>query len=231
MAMVDRTYLLRRWFHIAVTFVLAFVLIELLDLKFLIANQLYQLGGIQWSLRHHFITEDILHRGVRFANLLVILLLLVITLIKSFPSFRGDNHRRYILLLLSVLLSFGLINYLKAIFGMDCPWDLRLYGGSRPYIELWEFNDTHFSSGRCFPAGHSSIGFAWSALYFFWIKNRPNLARVALALSLALGVTLGFAQQLRGAHFFLDDLTTAFICWTISVFIFYVGKRDEKTNL
>jgi membrane-associated PAP2 superfamily phosphatase len=224
------TTISQRWLFILVIFIAVLTTAELFDLKFLVANELYRLEGEQWSLKHHFITETILHEGVRNLNLIAVISLLALTLVQFVSGRNIAQRRRYVLLLLSILLSFGLVNYLKATLGMDCPWDLRVYGGTKPYFSLWSLNDSSFSSGRCFPSGHSSIGFAWIGLYFFWCKTRPGLAKVSAVFSSLVGFILGFAQQLRGAHFFVDDITTAFICWSIALFIFHIGEQHETTN-
>ncbi|NWO06943.1 MAG: phosphatase PAP2 family protein [Alteromonadaceae bacterium] len=220
----------QRWLITLVIFIAVLTTAELFDLKFLFANALYRLEGGQWSLKHHFITETIFHEGARNLNLIAVISLLALTLFQFFPGKNNAQRRRYVLLLLSILLSFGLVNYLKATLGMDCPWDLRVYGGTKPYFSLWSLNDSPFSSGRCFPSGHSSIGFAWIGLYFFWRKNQPVLANTSAVFSLFVGFTLGFAQQLRGAHFFVDDITTAFICWSIALLIFHIGEHHETTD-
>ena len=221
------TKIRNQWLLLTSIFISTFVLVESLHLKFLVANQIYQLEGFQWSLRHHFVTETVFHEGARWLNLVAVTSLLSFTLIQFLKPSKRTSRRKLSLLLLSVLLSFGLINYLKAILGMDCPWDLSLYGGTKPYSSLWSQNASNFSPGRCFPSGHSSIGFAWIALYFFWIKKHPRVAKTALLFSLLIGFILGGVQQLRGAHFFVDDLTTAFICWSIALFIFHIGDPYE----
>lgn len=218
-----------RWLKVAMTFFITFLIVELLDIKFWVATEIYRLQGLQWSLRNHVITTQWLHEGVRYLNALVVVGLIIVTVFKVFKPNESHDGRRYILLLASVLLSFGMINYLKILFGMDCPWDLQIYGGEKPYFNLWTMNSSQFSSGRCFPAGHSSIGFAWIALYFFWRKKKPLQAQIAFALAIVIGILLGLTQQLRGAHFFVDDMTTAFICWSISLFVFQMGEPHETT--
>src|SRR5690606_24598321 len=111
-----------RWTRVLVVFVALLLVVEFLELKFLVANTLYQLEGGQWSLRHHFITETILHDGIRKLNLAFVVFVLFLTVAQFLPTKRDSKRRRYVLLLLSVLLSFGLVNYLKAMLGMDCPW-------------------------------------------------------------------------------------------------------------
>ncbi|WP_233340169.1 phosphatase PAP2 family protein [Pseudidiomarina tainanensis] len=228
--MVENSYSTRNWLITAVIFSALFLVIEVTDVKFLLADYIYRLEGFQWSLRDHFITKDILHNGVRELNFVAIALVLFLTIYHYSPFGRREKRRRYTLLLLSLLLSFGIVNYLKATLGMDCPWDLSLYGGAKPYVDFWSFRESSFAPGRCFPAGHSSIGFSWLALYFFWKNNRITLAKFALVSSIVVGFSLGLVQQLRGAHFFLDDITTAFICWSVSFFIHHFGKHHEANQ-
>ena len=69
----------RRWASVLAVFVAILLVVEFLELTFLVANALYQLEGGQWSLRHHFITETILHDGIRKLNLAFVVLVLALT--------------------------------------------------------------------------------------------------------------------------------------------------------
>ncbi len=62
--------------------------------------------------------------------------------------------------------------------------------------------------GHCF-----ATGFAFMGGYFALRADKPRLARIWLAASIALGLLLGAAQQLRGAHFMSHTLWTGWICW------------------
>ncbi|MGO1328486.1 MAG: phosphatase PAP2 family protein [Idiomarina loihiensis] len=219
-----------QWLLLTLIFISTFVLAESLHLKFLVADQIYRLEGSQWSLRHHFLTKTVSHEGVRWLNLVAVISLLSLTLLQFLKPKKRTKRLKFLLLLLSVLFSFGLVNYLKATLGMDCPWDLRIYGGTKPYSSFWSSNASGVSPGRCFPSGHSSIGFAWIALYFFWKESRPRLAKAALIFSLFVGFILGGVQQLRGAHFFVDDFATAFICWSVALLTFHIGEQHETNN-
>ena len=96
---------------------------------------------------------------------------------------------------------------------MDCPWDLLRYGGQRPYVELLHLRPIGLTRGACFPAGHASAGYAWMALYFFFLMARPQWRWWGLAAGAGAGLLFGLSQQLRGAHFLSHDLWTAMICW------------------
>lgn len=178
-----------------------------------LASRFYALEGNQWALKDHWLTEDILHKGARKLNYLFALAVLLTTLYylwldKTKPAL----SKAYLALTLSLISSFALIAYFKAITNVACPWSLALFGGSEPYIQLLQPRPSYLPYSQCFPAGHASVGYAWVALYYFFRHSRPAYRFAGLAAGLIGGVILGFSQQLRGAHFMSHDLTTLFIC-------------------
>ena len=69
--------------------------------------------------------------------------------------------------------------------------------------------------GQCLPAGHASSALWLLSLAVFWLPARPRAAgRVAL-LALAFGATVGYLQQLRGAHFLTHTLWSIWIAGAI----------------
>ncbi|WP_241969884.1 phosphatase PAP2 family protein [Pseudidiomarina taiwanensis] len=195
------------------------------------AHFLYELEGMQWALRQHWFTETVMHTGVRHLNSVLVASLLLLfgrDCIRYGWTPRTQNRG---LLILSVLTSFGLIAYLKTVTQLDCPWDLVEFGGTRPYYGLFQLKPSFIEAGKCFPAGHASIGFAWIALYFYWRERKPKRAMIALVTSLTVGFGLGFIQQLRGAHFFIDDITSAFIAlWVATIFFNIVNRKPSEAK-
>ena len=189
---------------------LAFVALNLLLLgfggDFWIADHLYALQGHAWRWRHAYLTESVMHLGGRRFSALA-WLLVVAACGASFvaPALRV---RRAALgkLALSVLASTSAVALLKRWSDVQCPWSLARYGGELPYAGM--------PAGHCFPAGHASAGYAWLALYFFFLAVRPAWRWHGLAAGVGLGLAFGVAQQLRGAHFLSHDLWAAAICWT-----------------
>ena len=100
---------------------------------------------------------------------------------------------------------------------MDCPWDLLRYGGEKAYYELFSRRPAGMGSAGCFPAGHASAGYAWVALYFFYLATRPRWRWWGLGAAMALGMVFGIAQQLRGAHFLSHDLWALMLCWLVAL--------------
>lgn len=213
------------------------------DIDFALANFWYQLQGQTWALQHHWLTEDVLHRGVRSVNQVVIAILLLhfaLQLLRQkyrqkqhqsnstrWSSTRQQAHAR---LLASLTLSLAGVAVLKHSIPMDCPWDLQLFGGTQTFNGLFSSWPENREPNACFPAGHASIGYAWLGLYFFCLQLYPALARTALLLSALLGVSLGLVQQLRGAHFISHDIATAAWCWSMACMCAYWPVLRWKTK-
>jgi len=103
---------------------------------------------------------------------------------------------------------------------MDCPWDLLRYGGGKVYYGLFTRRPPGMGSAGCFPAGHASAGYAWVALYFFFLHARPRLRWWGLATGLLAGLVFGIAQQLRGAHFLSHDVWALMVCWLVALALY-----------
>jgi len=182
----------------------------------LLARWFYQLQGEQWLLQNYWLTETVLHQGVRQVNQVVVALLLGYWLVQFLTNRRSSSHRALGMLLLSLILSFSSVALLKKYIPMECPWDLQQFGGDKAFIGLLTHRPATMAPNQCFPAGHASIGYGWMALYYFCLVVCPAKARLALCASIGLGVLLGFTQQLRGAHFISHDIATAAICWLVA---------------
>jgi membrane-associated PAP2 superfamily phosphatase len=105
--------------------------------------------------------------------------------------------------LLAMLLALGLVAFLKKATGMDCPWDLSIYGGSaRHSTPLAEMSRGNFS-GHCWPSGYSGgIFCVYAFCFYLCMRQRPREIRsLAFAAVTALGLLGGVLQMARGAHF------------------------------
>jgi membrane-associated PAP2 superfamily phosphatase len=199
---------------------LLFVLVTGSDFDQMLASWFYQLQGGQWLLQNYWLTETVLHQGVRQVNQWVMALLLCYWLTLVVTGRRASSHRALGVLLLSLILCFSSVALFKKYIPMDCPWDLQQFGGDKNFVGLFSFRPETMAPNQCFPAGHASIGYGWMALYYFCLLICPAKARLALFSSICLGLVLGFAQQLRGAHFISHDIATAAVCWLIVSFTF-----------
>lgn len=178
-----------------------------------LADRIYAWEGGRWALKHAFLTEDMIHIAGRNLSVAAWLAVFAGYAIARHRSAWPHLRKPLAYLLLATLAGSLAVAWFKSWSNVDCPWDLLRYGGERPYVDLFSLRPVGLSRGACFPAGHASGGYAWFALYFCFLAVRPRWRWYGFAAALALGLTFGIAQQLRGAHFLSHDLWTATICW------------------
>ncbi len=133
-------------------------------------------------------------------------------------------------LLVSLVVSIGIVGILKTVTNVDCPWDLSAFGGRFPYLGLFEDRPDALRQARCFPAAHASSGYALLALYFALRERSQVLARAGLASGITIGLIFGIAQQSRGAHFISHDLWSAFLVWATSLSIYSFAFKSRLWN-
>ncbi len=212
-------------------FGLLFLLIVLTSADLMLADQIYHTSGGTWRLRDAWLTSGLLHEGGRtLVNVAAAVLLLMTLASLLLPRLRA--HRRALMYLLtSALLSGLVINLLKQLTHVDCPWDLVRYGGANNYVGIFTRQPLAADYGACFPAGHASAAYAWFGLYFLARTYRPHLQAYALGGVIVLGLLFGIGQQLRGAHFVSHDVWTVAICWVIATVAYLAFFRSSNRDM
>lgn len=193
-----------------------------------LADRIYALEGSRWSLREAWVTTALLHDGGHDLSVVAWLVVLLSWVASCINTRLAPWRRPLGYLLLAVAMATASVAWVKAWSNMDCPWDLLRYGGSRPYVDLFSLRPLGLDRGRCFPAGHASAGFAWMALYFFFLMARPRWRHLGLALGLLLGLAFGIDQQLRGAHFASHDVWSAGICWLVALGLYLPFRHGHQ---
>ena len=178
-----------------------------------LADRIYAWEGQHWALRQAFSTEILVHKAGRNLSLLAWFTVLALCLYSLSRDAWRDRRRPLAYLLVSTVVATALVAWIKHWSNMDCPWDLVRYGGDRPFIGLFGLRPVGLQRGACFPAGHASGGYAWVALYYFFLAIRPGWRWLGLVTGLSAGLLFGISQQLRGAHFVSHDICTLGICW------------------
>ncbi len=216
------------WWRLArlpfVLFVVAVALIAATSLDTVLARALFY-DGTRWLGAQSWWTNEFLHEGGRWAMRLVAVAALVMWGVGRFSPRRAHWKRPASYVAIAIILSTGLVGLLKSQTNVDCPSDLEGFGGARPHVGLLEDRPDDLPHAACFPAAHSSSGFALIAFYFLWRERDRRLARAGLALGLVTGIVFGIAQQSRGAHFISHDVWSAFLVWTISLTVYVYGFR------
>ena len=190
------------------------------------ADRLYALEGHRWAFRSAFVTEQLIHKAGRDASVVAWICVVAAWIVARTRPQLAHLRKPLAYLAWSVLLATTLVAWFKSWSNMDCPWDLLRYGGQRPYVELLHLRPIGLSRGACFPAGHASAGYAWMALYFFFLMAHPRWRWWGLAAGAGAGLLFGSSQQLRGAHFLSHDLWSAMICWATALALHLAVRAD-----
>ncbi len=212
---MQTTILLRRDALITLTLAIALLAWDASGLDLALAH--LSGGAAGFPLRGHWFLYQVLHEGGRILSWLAVLGLCVMVY-WPLGIFRRLAARQRLQLAATTLASLLAVSALKASTGISCPWDLAEFGGVARHASHWaQILQADGGSGRCFPAGHASAGFAFLGGWFAFRGVAPGLAKAWLAAALAAGFTFGVAQQLRGAHFMSHTLWTAWICWSVAL--------------
>lgn len=212
-------------------FILLALLLELGSVDLWLADLVYKLSGASWSWRDAWLTHDLIHGGGRALVAVCALLLLFTAACSLFIKSWYKWRQGLFYLLASVIGSALIINILKELTHIDCPWDLLRYGGSQEYVRNFAALPKDMTPGACFPAGHASAGWAWFGLYFFALEYAPRWRKPILSFVLLMGLIFGLGQQLRGAHFLSHDLWTAGICWFVALFLYLLFYHRDRLRI
>ncbi|SEG49782.1 phosphatase PAP2 family protein [Marinobacterium lutimaris] len=182
-------------------------------------------GTFPWH--NSYLLYDLIHEGGRwlvkrlfFLSVFLLLAALVVPQLKPW-------RLRFLFVVLCTLLSTALISYLKHHTTLPCPQNLTEFGGDRHWVDIWQLFSTELPVASCYPAGHSSGGYAWLCLAFIF-PYRSRAFYLALLPGALLGLVFGIAQQLRGAHFISHDLTTIAFCWALAALMLYLFQAINR---
>jgi len=193
------------------------------------------MGGAQeFPLRDNYWTRNILHRGVRQA-LWPIAIVLMLAIACGWGSFARLPRAVRWQLIVTPILASAVVALVKFFSQTSCPWALTAFGGQAQHLSHWLDwlglgNSADGGSGRCFPAGHASIGFGFVGGWLALRPIAPRLATLWLTVALVVGLTLGVAQQLRGAHFMSHTLWTAWLCWCVGMMVDAGFRRTWRSG-
>lgn len=178
-----------------------------------------------WPYVSNWWTAGLIHKGGRdlIASLLGLLAILLIA--SMFYKPLGRFRRDFALLLCGSLSGIVVVALLKNSTHIYTPDDLAMFGGDKPHIRLFDAVPPGLPVGHAFPAGHASGAFALISVYFLLALRQSRWRYAALAACLTLGFTFGFAQQMRGKHFFSHDLFTLAVCWTAALLVTMLFQR------
>ena len=203
---------------------LGLILLEATSIDLTLARLSYDpLRGV-FPLREHFLTTRVAHDGIKFISVLMFGWILVSVWRPVGVLSRLDRGRR-LYLFVAVAVCLVVVSTLKRSSALHCPWGLIEFGGSHPYLRLFDTLPAGWQRGACFPAGHALSAFGYIGGYFALRDVDRRMARAWLVAVILAGAWAGVSQQLRGAHFLSHTLWTAWLTWTLSAAIAWLARH------
>ncbi len=201
------------------------------DLDILIQNKLYNSTRQEWNinpLQHKQLTIFFYDGLKRFLMFFAACCLLNILLSVKKISLRRYNH-----FCLTMLLSFAFVPAIvagaKCFTNVYCPYQLDIYNGAYPFVRILESYPADFiqtKTGKCFPAGHATAGFAFMGLFYAFNKRAYRIA--GLMVGLIMGWTAGIYQMFRGQHFLSHTLFSMIACFMVIMIVAACEKKIEQ---
>jgi len=198
------------------------------DIDLRLADWLYDAGAHVFPWRDAWLAATFNHVILKALSTLAALVFIGAAVLDlARPRARRDALARLRLRVVAAcaLLVPLTVSLLKRASVSHCPWDLARYGGTQPYLRLFDALPAGVEAGHCLPAGHASGSLWLVALAVYWLPacspHRRGALPVAL-MALAYGGASGWLQQMRGAHFLTHTLWSMWIACTIVLGVIFV---------
>lgn len=211
-------------FVLAIVFV---VIAQFTNLDMKIADYYYNAQTQQFMWKNSWFAKQFMHVYVKDLMVISGLFLIVVVLLDLIRPIEAINlwmRIRLRFVALAAILIPSIISTAKQMSVVHCPWDIERYGGTAPYLKLFDLMPAHLEAGHCFPAGHASSGLWLAAFCVFWLPQHPRKAFAVFLAGLSFGFTLGWVQQMRGAHFLSHTLWSMWITSAIILLMICVSQ-------
>jgi membrane-associated PAP2 superfamily phosphatase len=217
--MAKKTWLMMQVKILAVTAIALLLIFEVSHLDIFISNYFFNAQLKTFELREHPFLTQVMHHGLK-SFMYVLGVASIVIGVFLLKKCRGLIQAKHIAVgSLGVILIPALVALLKHLTNKHCPWSLDIYGGQVPYAGLFESHASNLGAGQCFPAGHAAGGFMWFAWSVALMSTYPRLAKILFYFAIVMGLALGLARMMQGAHFLSHVLWTAWFAWLISLIL------------
>lgn len=200
------------------------------QIDLLLADQQFDFGQHAFTRKHVFFYEVVMHE---YAKQLFTVIWLGLALLAWLPKrVLGDKVSSATRYKLRWVVAIALINAL-VVSGLKhqmphaCPWDIARYGGQLAWVPTFSPHPAQ-EAGHCFPAGHTTSALWLAALSLLWLPQAPRKALWVAIAGLTAGFMLGWAQQMRGAHFLSHTLSSLWLMcgWLLFVVTFSKSRSE-----
>ncbi len=204
------------------------------DIDLMLADAAFDPATHRFPWQHAWIAEQFNHiilKTIFSALGLVAAVLALWDGCRPFAGWTGERRTGLRVAAMSAVLVPLAISLLKQASSSHCPWDLKRYGGTAPYIRLLEWMPAGVAPGHCLPGGHASSALWLISIAAFWWPHRPRQAIATGTAMLMLGGAVGWMQQLRGAHFLTHTLWSAWIACALVAAIYAFNTKALARRL
>lgn len=214
-------------FLLLITAVLIAILGQYTNIDLRIEDYYYdpQLKNFTW--KNAWFTKEFMHTYLKDAIIAFGLVLLMVTISDAVRNWRRINpflRVRLRFVAAGAIVIPLVISLLKKASVLHCPWDVVRYGGNAPFVRLFDPVTKTMEAGQCFPAGHASTALWLAAFCVFWLPHQPKKALMVFLAGLMFGFALGWAQQMRGAHFLFHTLWALWLTGALVVMMLAVSN-------
>lgn len=184
-----------------------------------------------WLLDCHPLYRTLFYSSVPVVSVLISLLGIVVIFWRPKTLMHKRRYLRIAYFFWVFILGSGLLvnGILKDHWGRPRPSQTQEFGGVAHYAPPGQLVGQ--SEGRSFPSGHSSVGFAFLALWFLWRRERPHWALWGLGASLLLGYAIGLARMAAGAHYLSDVIWSGWMMLMAAWLVYYPLLNMPKREL
>jgi membrane-associated PAP2 superfamily phosphatase len=199
------------------------------DIDLQLADAVYDQTTGSFPLRDAWLTDTFNHQILKRVMTLLGASAIAAALADAIWPRRRFDHGPGRLRLRVIAWSAALVPLIISLFKKNsnshCPWDLARYGGTEPYLRLFDALPAGVLPGHCLPAGHASVALWVMAISVCWLPHAPRKAAAAAAGAAVFGLAVGWLQQLRGAHFLTHTLWSIWLACTVVFALVLVLQR------
>lgn len=219
---------------ITALFLLAVIaLFQFTELDIFVQNFFYNFQTKNWIIdKNEPILKFFLYDGIKVFLIIFGVAILFSLIFLRKKHFVQEYKKGLIIVLLSAIFVPSIIGSLKAVTNTPCPCNVIHFDGTYPETKIFDSYPKDFvqvSKVKCWPAGHSSGGFALMALFFLF-KSPQNQKR-ALVGALIIGWSMGTYKMLLGDHFLSHTIITMIMAWLIILIIVKCTQLKQKDKI
>jgi membrane-associated PAP2 superfamily phosphatase len=185
----------------------------------------------RFTLKNDLFLTVWMHVRLKWLMVEIALVSLVLALLSYRLSRLGEHRLSLLWVFAGMVISTTTVSVFKHYSVHGCPWDIVLYGGSLPLLDLFTSPPAGTEAGACFPAGHPSGGFALMAFYFAFMHSKPRFSVLMLWIGLFMGLLMGLVQVVRGAHFLSHVLWSGWLVWMVLLALYWLWPLRKPASL